>query len=376
TDTGRLQIDWHGERVVDVEPRTVAHEGPGYQRQYARPAWQAASLNNPADNLLRPSSDEDLRATLLRLVASPNLCDKSWITDQYDRYVMGNSVLTQPEDSGMIRVDESSGLGVAVSTDCNGRFPRLDPYAGAQLPLAESYRNVASTGARPLAVTDCLNFGSPEDPGVMWQFAEAVRGLADGCLALGIPVTGGNVSFYNQTGAAAIHPTPVVGVLGILDDVARRTPMGFPPPPTPEGDLLFLLGDTQCELSGSEWAWVTHGHLGGPPPKVDLAHEKALGAVLAQASRAGHVSAAHDVSDGGLAQVLVESCLRRNIGPRVPLPEPNPAFVWLFSESAGRVVVAVPRGHDKAFRALAEEHGVGCTAIGVTAEEPVLEVKG
>jgi phosphoribosylformylglycinamidine synthase len=225
-------------------------------------------------------------------------------------------------------------------------------------------------------VTDCLNFGSPEDPAVMWQFAEAVRGLADGCQQLGIPVTGGNVSFYNQTGAAAIHPTPVVGVLGVFDDVARRIPMGFPVPSTAEGDQLFLLGETHAELSGSEWAWVTHGHLGGRPPKVDLAAEQRLGAFMARASMSGHAAAAHDLSDGGLAQVLVESCLRRNVGARITLPQDdNSAFVHLFSESAARALVAIPRGHDKAFVALAAEFGVPCTAIGVTTAEPVLEVR-
>ena len=165
--------------------------------------------------------------TLLTLVASPNLCDKSWVTDQYDRYVRGNSVLAQPEDGGMLRIDEQTNLGVALATDGNGRFCLLDPYAGAQLALAEAYRNVAVTGAQPVAITDCLNFGSPEDPAIMWQFSEAIRGLVDGCAALGTPVTGGNVSFYNQTGATPILPTPIVGVLGVIDDVTRRTPMGF-----------------------------------------------------------------------------------------------------------------------------------------------------
>ena len=208
TDTGRLQIDWHGERVVDVPPRTVAHEGPVYNRPYARPDRQDALQADGAEKLPRATTPAGLRDTLLRLIASPNLCDKSWVTDQYDRYVLGNSVLAQPEDSGMIRVDETSGLGVAVSTDCNGRFTKLDPYTGAKLALAESYRNVATTGARPAAVTDCLNFGSPEDPGVMWQFTEAIRGLVDGCIELGIPVTGGNVSFYNQTGETADPADP------------------------------------------------------------------------------------------------------------------------------------------------------------------------
>ena len=197
------------------------------ERPFARPAWQDELQAASSTTLARPKTGVELRATLLQLVASPNLCDKSWITDQYDRYVQGNTVLAQPEDSGMVRVDEETNLGVAIATDCNGRFAKLDPFTGAQLALAESYRNVATTGARPMAVTDCLNFGSPEDPDVMWQFAEATRGLAEGCRALGIPVTGGNVSFYNQTGDVAIQPTPVVGVLGVIDDVTRRTPVGF-----------------------------------------------------------------------------------------------------------------------------------------------------
>ena len=347
TDTGRLEIDWHGERVVDVPPRTVAHEGPVYRRPHARPAWQAAYREDPAERLPKPATPDDLRATVLQMIASPNLCDKSWVTDQYDRYVLGNSVLSQPEDSGMIRVDESSGLGVAVSTDCNGRFTRLNPYAGAQLALAESYRNVATTGARPLAVTDCLNFGSPEDPAVMWQFAQAVQGLVDGCIELGIPVTGGNVSFYNQTGDTPILPTPVVGVLGVIDDVTRRTTMGFTP--EMEGHQVYVLGETRDELSGSEWAHVVHGHLGGRPPKVDLAAEKELADILVSSSRDGLIDAAHDVSDGGIAQALVESCLRGGAGARLWVPDGLDPFVFLFSESAGRVIIAVPRSEEVRF---------------------------
>ena len=227
TDTGRLEIDWHGERVVDVPPASVAHDGPTYHRPFARPDWQDALQADGAEKLPRPATGDELRATLLRLVASPNLCDKSWITDQYDRYVRGNTVLSQPEDSGMIRVDDSTNLGIAVATDCNGRFAKLDPYTGAQLAFSESYRNVATGGAVPMAISDCLNFGSPEDPDVMWQFAEACRGLKDACLELGIPVTGGNVSLYNQTGETAILPTPVVAILGVIEDVTKRTPSGF-----------------------------------------------------------------------------------------------------------------------------------------------------
>lgn len=245
TDGERLEIFWHGELVVDVPPRTVAHEGPTYQRPYARPSWQdALQADAPTgERLARPTTGEGLKADLLKVAGSPNQASKSWITDQYDRYVLGNTVLSVGEDSGMIRIDEETNLGVSVATDGNGRYTKLDPYTGAQLALAEAYRNVAAGGAKPLAISDCLNFGSPEDPDVMWQFAEATRGLADACLVLGTPVTGGNVSLYNQTGEVAIHPTPVVAVLGVIDDVTRRTPVAF----AEEGQLLYLLGDTADE---------------------------------------------------------------------------------------------------------------------------------
>jgi phosphoribosylformylglycinamidine synthase len=359
TGGDRLQIDWHGERVVDVPPRSVAHDGPTYQRPFARPGSQDTLQADVAESLPRPATGEDLRATLLRLVASPNLCDKSWITDQYDRYVQGNTVLAQPSDSGMIRVDDETNLGVAVSTDCNGRFARLDPYAGAQLALAESYRNVSTGGATPMAISDCLNFGSPEDPAVMWQFAEACRGLKDACIELGIPVTGGNVSLYNQTGETAILPTPVVAVLGIIEDVTRRTPTGFPA----AGHQVLLLGETREELSGSEWAHVVHGHLGGTPPRVDLAAERALSELLVEAT--GVLSSAHDLSDGGLAQALAESCLRNGVGVRVELP--GDGFLDLFSESAGRVLVTVASADDEErLFDLASDHGVPITSLGQT----------
>jgi phosphoribosylformylglycinamidine synthase len=262
-----------------------------------------------------------------------------------------------------------------VSTDCNGRFARLDPYAGAQLALAESYRNVAATGARPLAVSDCLNFGSPEDPAVMWQLAEAVRGLADGCLALGVPVTGGNVSLYNQTGDIAILPTPVVAVLGVIDDVSRRTPTGF----VAEGQQVYLLGATREELSGSEWAHVVHGHLGGRPPRADLAAERELADILVNASRDGLVDAAHDLSDGGLAQALVECCLHGGVGARVWLPDDLDPFVALFSESAGRALVAVPRSEEVRFTDMCTARGFPHARIGVTdgtGPDAALDVQG
>src|SRR5207248_1822272 len=210
TDRDRLVIRSHGEVVVNVPPRTVAHDGPVYKRPAQRSDAQDALVADTPDPLPRPAAPSELRETILRMTASPNLCSRAWVTDQYGRYVRGNTASAQPADAGVVRVDEESGRGVAVATDCNARFAALDPYTGAQLALAEAYRNVATSGAVPLAVTNCLNFGSPEDPHVMWQFQQAVRGIADGCALLGIPVTGGNVSFYNQTGATAILPTPVV----------------------------------------------------------------------------------------------------------------------------------------------------------------------
>jgi len=356
-----LTVDWHSERIVDVPPRSVAHDGPVYERPFTRPSYQDALQADIPDALQRPVTAAELSHTLLELLRSANVGSKAFITDQYDRYVRGNTVLSQPEDSGMIRIDEETGLGVALATDCNGRFAKLDPYSGAQLALAESYRNVAVTGAVPLAVTNCLNFGSPEDPEVMWQFAEAARGLADGCLQLGTPVTGGNVSFYNQTGDVAIHPTPVVAVLGVIDDVARRTPMAW----QNDGELIYLLGDTFDEFAGSEWAHVVHRHLGGLPPKVDLDREKLLAEVLVAGSRDGMISAAHDVADGGVAVTLAEMAARAGIGARTWVPDGVDPFVYLFSESTGRAVVVIARSEEQRFSAMCAARRLTATRIGV-----------
>jgi phosphoribosylformylglycinamidine synthase II len=373
TDSGRLRMTWRGETIVDLPPRTAAHEGPVYRRPIERPGDQDIVQQHDGHALPRPRGGDELRTTLLRLAGSPNLADKSWVTDQYDRFVLGNTVLAQPEDAGMIRVDDSTSRGIALSVDGNGRYARLDPYAGAQLALAEAYRNVATTGARPLAVTNCLNFGSPEDPAVMWQFAEAVRGLADGCRALGTPVTGGNVSFYNQTGTTAIMPTPVIGVLGVIDDVERRTPQGF----RTDGALIYLLGDTRDEFGGSEWAYFVHGYLGGHPPVVDFAREQLLADILINSSRDGLIDSAHDLAEGGLAQALVEATLRGDSGARVVLPEDVDPFVALFSESAGRAVVSVPRSEEVRFTDMCTARGLPAARIGVIdVLTPVLDVQG
>jgi phosphoribosylformylglycinamidine synthase subunit PurL len=344
--------------IVDMGPVWAAADGPVYNGPRGWGAVQAVLAGADPAARPRPADGPELRAALLALLASPGLADKSWVTEQYDRYVRGNTVLAMPEDAGLLRIDEETGLGVALATDGNGRYCKLDPYVGTQLALAEAYRNVAATGARPLAVTNCLNFGSPEDPGVMWQFAEAAGGLADGCAALSVPVTGGNVSFYNQTGQTAIHPTPVVGVLGVHDDVRRRVSIGF----AVDGASVILLGRTALELGGSAWAHVAHGQLGGRPPQVDLEAERALAAVLVAAARDGLLAAAHDLSEGGLATALAESCLRGGLGCRVTLP--GDPFTWLFSESAARVVVAVRPGADETFVSLATGYGVPVQTLG------------
>ena len=381
TGDGRLQIFWHGEKIVDVDPSTVAVDGPVYERPVAYPTWIDALQLDSAAALPRTDDPTVLKEQFEALLGSANLADTAWVTNQYDYYVMGNTALSFPDDAGMIRVDEESGLGFAIATDCNGRYCQLDPYAGAQLALAEAYRNVAVTGAVPTAVTDCLNFGSPEDPEVMWQFGQAVDGLAEACLELGVPVTGGNVSFYNQTGDTPIFPTPVVGVLGIIDDVARRIPSGW----QDAGENIYLLGVTSTELSGSAWAGTIHGHLGGRPPAVDLAAERRLAELIQAASQQELVSSAHDLSSGGLAQALAEAVMRFGVGARVWLREIMErdgvdAATALFSESTGRVIVSVPREEDVKFRGLCEGRGYPVLRIGVTdpaavGDEPALEVQ-
>ncbi|MGB3375829.1 MAG: phosphoribosylformylglycinamidine synthase subunit PurL [Microbacterium sp.] len=376
TGDGRLVIDWQGERIVDVDPSTVAVDGPVYDRPVAYPTWIDALQADAAELLPRSSEPSVLREQFLALLGSPNLADTSWITNQYDYYVGGNTALAFPDDAGMIRVDEESGLGFAIATDANGRYCQLDPYAGAQLALAEAYRNVAVTGAEPTAITDCLNFGSPENPEVMWQFGQTVDGLADGCYELGTPVTGGNVSFYNQTGDVPIHPTPLVGVMGIIDDVSRRIPSGW----QDEGQNIYLLGTTATELSGSAWADVVHDHLGGLPPTVDLTGEKRLAGLIAAARDEWLISSAHDLSEGGLGQALAEGVMRFGLGARVWLTELMDrdgvdAASALFSESTGRVIVTVPREDDVKFRGLCEGRGYPVLRIGVTDREPTLEVQ-
>jgi len=375
TDTGRLIINWHGEEIVNVEPRTVAVDGPVYERPVAYPSWIDELQASSSSSLPRATDPKELRDQAVALLSSGNLASKEWITNQYDTYVMGNTALSFPDDGGMVRVDEETGLGFAVATDANGRYAYLDPYRGAQLALAEAFRNVAVTGATPVGVSDCLNFGSPENPEVMWQFAKTVEGLSDGCLALEIPVTGGNVSFYNQTGDVPIHPTPVVAVLGVIQDVADRIPSGW----QDEGNNIYLLGITRDELDGSAWAGVIHSHLGGLPPIVDFPAERALAGFIKAGSDQNIIASAHDLSDGGLMQSLSESVMRFGLGARVWITgimdrDGVDATAALFSESGARVIVSVPREDDVRFMGLCEGRGIPALRIGVT-DGTTLEVQ-
>jgi phosphoribosylformylglycinamidine synthase len=372
TGDGRLRVDYRGQLVVDVDPKTVAHDAPTYDRPHAQPPWQSALSQDSPDRLPQPVTAAAIRQALLDLIASPNLCSRAWITDQYDRFVQGNTGLAMPDDAGVIRVDESTGLGVALATDGNGRYTKLDPRMGAMQAVAEAYRNVATVGATPLAVSDCLNFGSPESPDSMWQLVTAIEGLADACQQLEIPVTGGNVSLYNETGSpgridSAIHPTPVVGVLGVIRSVDQAVVSGW----QEEGLSIYLLGSTSAEFGGSAWADVAHGHLGGLPPAVDLAAERRLAQTLIGLAKAGLALAAHDLSDGGLATALAEASLRFGVGAAIDLSQAlqrdrlSP-FELLFSESQGRALVAVRQADAEALVELAKRDCVPCLPLGAS----------
>lgn len=372
TSSGRLVIEHQGEIVVDAPPRTMAEEGPVYERPVQRPDSQDEL--NAVRVLARPETVQELRQTILDMVASPALCSRAFITEQYDRYVRGNTVLAHGADAGVLRIDEETGRGIAIATDASGRYTALDPNMGARLALAEAYRNVVTTGAVPVAVSNCLNFGSPEDPGVMWQFREAVHGLADGCAELGIPVTGGNVSFYNQTGDVAILPTPVIAVLGTMDNASARTPQRLTQAHDGRELALLLVGAaTADELGGSIWQQVAHQDLSGMPPQVDLGVEQRLGEALAKVRHA--LVAASDLSEGGLAQTLVEFAIASGADvtadPTAALSargkdELDDLFVGLLSETASRILLVVdPSDVDDVAQTM-RGYGLAAAEIGST----------
>ncbi|MCG7278985.1 phosphoribosylformylglycinamidine synthase subunit PurL [Corynebacterium imitans] len=366
TDEKDRYVVTHGGKIVLDAPPSSIDEGPVYERPFARPDW--------IDEVRERGSvdkQEALSAAWLKMVASPALCSRDYIVQQYDRYVRGNTVQAHGADSGVLRINEETNRGVAIATDASGRYTYLDPNIGARLALAEAYRNVAVTGATPVAVTNCLNFGSPENPDVMWQFREAVHGLADGAAELNIPVSGGNVSFYNQTGETPILPTPVVGVLGVIEDVSKANPHDVPA--SDEEFSLVLLGETFDEFGGSVWQDISGAVLGGVPPKVDLANEERLAQFFADAADNGGVTAAHDLSEGGLSQAVFEMLQASGKGADLDLKAVHEdAFTALFAESASRVLVAVTTDRADALVERAGAAGVPAALIGRTNADGIL----
>ncbi len=350
---GMVTAHKDGEVVAQVPARSLADEGPEYERPL--------SPTPPPPVATDPSTlTVSLREAFFEVLASPNIASKRWVFEQYDSIVQGGTVAgCGGTDAAVIRIDGTS-KALAVSSDGNGRYGALDPYLGAAHAVAEAARNVAVTGAKPLAITNCLNFGNPERPEVMWQFAEAIRGMSDACRAFDTPVTGGNVSFYNESGGSAIWPTPVIGMVGLLEDYRRAVPAAFP-----RGDLaVYLLGDTRPEFGGSEFAEVVLGEVAGSPPALDLAKEAALLALLQEAGGAGFLASAHDCSEGGAAVTLAEACISGDVGVTVELP--GDQLAALFSESASRAVVSVASGDMMAFEELCQRHGVPAAHVGET----------
>jgi phosphoribosylformylglycinamidine synthase len=349
----RLRVRFRGELVADVPARSLADDGPVYRRPLVAPPAPSGTAEVPLDG--------DPAEAVLALAGDPTCGSKRWVYEQYDRFVGHGTVAGPGSDAALVRVP-GGGRTLALSVDGNGRYAALDPSAGAALAVAEAARNVACTGARPLAVTNCLNFASPERPEVMGAFAAAVSGMADACRALGTPVTGGNVSFYNQSEGHAIHPTPVIGVLGLLDDAAAAVPSGFQRP----GVEVWLLGASRAEFGGSAWQRLSTGRLEGSPPALDLAAEAALQGLLIEAAGRRLLAGAHDLSEGGLAIALVEAVLAAGIGATVSLPDGLEPLAALLGETPSRVLVAVERSASSELEALAEARGVPAARLGTT----------
>jgi len=354
---GGLRVVMGGATVAEVPARALADEGPEYVRSMAEPA-DAAELRENDPTFATITADP--REAFLAVLSSPNVASKRWVFEQYDQLVQGGTVLGPGADAAVVRI-EGTLKAIALATDGKGRFGRLDPYLGAAHAVAEAARNVATVGAEPLAITNCLNFGNPERPEVMWQFAESVRGVADACRALETPVTGGNVSFYNESGGSAIWPTPVIGMVGSLQDhrfVVR--------PAFRHGDLVYLLGETFPELGGSEFSEVVIGAISGRPPALDLDRERALHRLLVAAAGSDVLSSAHDCAEGGVAIALAESAIAGDTGFAIAVPGDLPWYASLFSESASRAVVSVAPEKAVALEELAAAHGVPCAVLGET----------
>jgi phosphoribosylformylglycinamidine synthase len=357
TAGGRIRALAGGRVVADVPARSLAEDGPEYHRPMSPPLW-LDDLVQDDPTFATPHGEPG--EAFLHVLGSPNVAGKRWVFEQYDSVVQGNTVHGPGGDAAVVRI-EGTLRALALATDGNGRYGHLDPYLGGAHAVAEAARNVACVGARPLAITNCLNFGNPERPEVMWAFHEAVRGMGAACRALDTPVTGGNVSFYNESGRSAVYSTPVVGMLGLLEDYRLMVRPAFGP-----GRAVYLLGETFAELGGSEYAEAVLGKVSGRPPGLDLEREAALVALLVEAARSDILSSAHDCSDGGLAVALAESAIAGDCGFAVTLPGDLPPHVGLFSESASRAVVSVEPASAAALEDLARGHLIPFARLGET----------
>ncbi len=370
TDDGMLRLLHHGEVVAEVPVKTLADDAPVYHRPSAVPAYYEANANvDPVAAIPEPA---DVNETLKALLAQPTVANKAWVYEQYDHIVRANTAVKPGSDAAVVMI-RGTRKALAMSTDCNGRYVYLDPQVGGAIAVAEAARNVVCSGAEPLAITDCLNFGNPEKPEVFWQFEKAVDGMSEACLALNTPVIGGNVSFYNERSGDAIYPTPTVGMVGLIADVDHITTQDF----QAEGDAIILLGETYAELGGSEYQkWAT-GSISGRPPQLDLAKEAAVQKLVLDAIRQGLVKSAHDLSEGGLGVALAESCFGSGIGAAVSLQSDLRSDVLLFSESQSRILLSVAQEQTDAVLALAKERGVPAQVIGTTGgERLVVNVNG
>jgi phosphoribosylformylglycinamidine synthase len=372
TGDGILKVRMRGEVVAEVPVRALADEAPVYDKPRARPAGQDDLL--AFDPLSLPPGP-DPEAALLALVGAPGIASKEWVYRQYDQQVGINSLVLPGSDAGVIRI-KGTTKAVALTTDCNARFVSLDPRAGAAMAVAEAARNLAVTGARPLGLTDCLNFGSPERPEILWQFSEAIDGIAEACQALSIPVVGGNVSFYNETLGRAILPTPVIGMAGLIEDADLRATQWFKEP----GDRVALVGPDAVSLGGSEYLWTLHRTLAGRLAPLDLAVERAVQGACRAAIGARLVRSAHDCAEGGLAVTLAECCVSgpAPVGAEVDLPVDAAAIALaLYGEGPSRVVVSVPPEGERHFERLMGEFAVPWRWLGrVGGEELVIRRGG
>ncbi|MGH2729239.1 MAG: phosphoribosylformylglycinamidine synthase subunit PurL, partial [Actinomycetota bacterium] len=350
--SGRLEVVADDAVVADVPVNSLA-DGPSYERPAARPEWLDRVQSGPPGD----DAPADLAAAFFAVLGSPAVASKRWIWEQYDHMIWLGTVRGPGSDAAVVRL-AGTDITVALAVDGPGRYCYLDPYEGARLAVAEAARNVVCAGGRPLAVTNCLNFGNPEKPDVMWQFAEVVRGIGDACRALDTPVTGGNVSFYNETTGRAIFPTPVIGMLGVVDSPESSTSPAF----AADGDAILLLGATSpTDFGGSEYAMIVNNAVAGRPPVLDLAHERALHAVLTVARRL--LASAHDISDGGVAVALAESALAGGRGFSVDVSGAAP-HRELFSETPSRALVSCAPSAASEIEDIARKAGVGCRVLG------------